>query len=148
MEITDTNGRIGVVVEDRGDCIFAVPLWSSLLIDGVAPGGGKSKYNTATAWHKQDDGSYYGLWFDSPYGGFVNAMVSGDARDRIKASGEVLYGERWQTDLARDLGLSDGRRVRQWMAGERPIPAGVWSDIARLLHHRLVSIQSLLKNPA
>lgn len=25
--------------------------------------------------------------------------------------GRALYGKRWQTDLARDLGLSDGRLV-------------------------------------
>lgn len=34
--------------------------------------------------------------------------------------GRALYGERWQTDLARDLGLSDGRRIRQWLSGGHP----------------------------
>lgn len=50
--------------------------------------------------------------------------------------GLALYGVRWQTDLARDLGLSDGRRVRQWLSGDRPIPDGVWKDIERLLTDR------------
>lgn len=54
----------------------------------------------------------------------------------LAEAGQALYGERWQTDLARDLGLSDGRRIRQWMSGDRPIPTGVWADITRLLRKR------------
>ena len=50
--------------------------------------------------------------------------------------GIALYGERWQTDLARDLGLSDGRRIRQWLSGDRPIPEGVWDDLGKLLADR------------
>lgn len=37
--------------------------------------------------------------------------------------------------LARALGVND-RRVRQWMADERPIPPGIWADIAGLLRQR------------
>lgn len=50
--------------------------------------------------------------------------------------GLALYGERWQTDLARDLGLSDGRRIRQWLSGDRPIPEGIWDDLGKLLADR------------
>lgn len=32
--------------------------------------------------------------------------------------------------------IGDARRVRQWMARERPIPSGVWHDLADLLHQR------------
>lgn len=66
MEIKDQQGRIGVVVEDRGDCVFAVPLGSPGTIDGIYPGVGRAKYMTATAWKKQPDGSYRGIWFDAP----------------------------------------------------------------------------------
>ncbi|WP_406850126.1 hypothetical protein [Chromobacterium phragmitis] len=58
--------------------------------------------------------------------------------------GEALYGERWQTDLARELGLSDARRVRQWMVGERPIPPGVWTDLHGLLQARRMHIDALI----
>lgn len=51
-------------------------------------------------------------------------------------AGQALYGDRWQTDLARDLGLSDGRRIRQWLSGDRPIPKGIWNDVAKLLAER------------
>lgn len=58
--------------------------------------------------------------------------------------GRALYGERWQTDLARDLGLSDGRRIRQWLSGDRPIPNGVWSDLLQLLNNKNKTINNAL----
>lgn len=57
-------------------------------------------------------------------------------REILIKAGKALYGDRWQTDLARDLGLSDGRRIRQWLSGDRPIPSGLWDDIAKLLNER------------
>ncbi len=64
----------------------------------------------------------------------------------LAGAGQALYGDRWQTDLARDLGFSDGRRIRQWLSGDRPIPVGIWADLAGLLRHRQMSIQSVLNN--
>jgi hypothetical protein len=63
----------------------------------------------------------------------------------LTAAGKALYGDKWQTDLARDLGLSDGRRVRQWLTGERPIPVGVWADIAAFLRQRQTTITHVLQ---
>ena len=54
---------------------------------------------------------------------------------QLERAGNLLYGDRWQTDLARALQVND-RRVRQWIASERPIPVGVWADIAGLLRQR------------
>lgn len=56
--------------------------------------------------------------------------------EALIAVGKVLYGERWQTDLARDLKLSDARRIRQWVAGERNMPTGIRSELAALLRER------------
>lgn len=64
--------------------------------------------------------------------------------DRLRRCGEALYGERWQSDLARALGVGD-RRVREWMAGDRRVPSGVWSDIAGLLDHRRLAVLSLMR---
>lgn len=47
--------------------------------------------------------------------------------------GETLYGQQWQTNLARDLQLSDPRRIRAWLKGERSIPPGIWADCEQLL---------------
>ncbi len=59
-------------------------------------------------------------------------------------AGRALYGERWQTDLARDLGLSDGRRIRQWLSDDRPIPPGIISDLKALLKSRIKAIECVL----
>lgn len=66
-------------------------------------------------------------------------------RDDLIAVGEALYGKQWQTDLSRALGLSDARRIRQWVAGERSIPVGVWADLLGLLRHRNMSIKAVIK---
>lgn len=68
-----------------------------------------------------------------------------DSKNQLTKCGQALYGERWQTDLARDLGLSDGRRIRQWLSGKGPIPEGVWDDLVKLLSDRKVSIDAVLQ---
>lgn len=66
----------------------------------------------------------------------------------LRAAGEALYGNQWQTDLSRALGLSDARRLRQWLHGDRPIPAGVWADICSLLRERGQCINDVLQHLA
>lgn len=63
----------------------------------------------------------------------------------LKRAGEALYGDRWQSALARDLGVGD-RRVREWVAGDRRIPPGVWADIAALLRDRRDAIDTILRD--
>lgn len=53
----------------------------------------------------------------------------------LREAGEALYGPRWQSDLSRDLNVSD-RTVRRWDAGQNEIPAGVWTEIRDLLTAR------------
>lgn len=56
--------------------------------------------------------------------------------DLLRRTGEALYGERWQSALARALGVSD-RRVRAWAAGEGEPHPRRWDDMRRLvLEHR------------
>lgn len=59
-------------------------------------------------------------------------------------TGEILYGQRWQTEIARDLGFADGRRVRQWLANERPIPVNLKFDLLALLKEREANIKTLI----
>jgi hypothetical protein len=55
--------------------------------------------------------------------------------------GEALYGPQWQTQLARDLGISD-RTMRRWVAsGEYPI--GVHIDLLRLTIERALTLDDL-----
>lgn len=65
--------------------------------------------------------------------------------DHLRVIGEALYGERWQSDIARDLNV-DSRRVRQWLASERPIPAGIWVELAAKLRQRKQTIAGLLSS--
>jgi hypothetical protein len=41
--------------------------------------------------------------------------------NELAAAGRALYGERWQTSLARDLPFSD-RTMRRWLSGKMAIP--------------------------
>lgn len=60
----------------------------------------------------------------------------------LKEAGEALYGPRFQTDLARDLNVSD-RTMRRWVAGETLPPKDVWSDLFTLLSGREGDIRRL-----
>jgi len=64
--------------------------------------------------------------------------------EQLARAGSLLYGERWQSELARALDVND-RRVRQWIASERPIPPGIWADIAGLLRQRQQEGLALLR---
>lgn len=66
-------------------------------------------------------------------------------RGLLISAGQLLFGERWQTELARALGLSDGRRIRQWLSGDRPIPVGIWDDLRELLEDRSSKMELIVK---
>jgi hypothetical protein len=63
----------------------------------------------------------------------------------LKRSGEALYGLRWQSEIARDLDVSD-RTVRRWVAGSDDVPDGVYLDLQRLLTERAAEIDELLES--
>lgn len=50
--------------------------------------------------------------------------------------GQALYGERWQTDLGRDLGHKDGRQIRQWIAGDRSAPESLLDSLKKIMETR------------
>lgn len=47
-------------------------------------------------------------------------------------TGRALYGERWQSEVARALEISD-RTVRRWVAGDDNPRPGVYVDLLRLV---------------
>lgn len=59
----------------------------------------------------------------------------------LVASGRALYGERWHTPLARDLGTTY-RTVRNWMDGRHSPPA----DLDQRLHQLLVERRKQLSD--
>ncbi len=56
--------------------------------------------------------------------------------------GEALYGPRWQTALAADLGVAD-RTMRRWAAGTTDVPAGLYVDLLRLTQERAAVLDAL-----
>jgi len=62
---------------------------------------------------------------------------------KLAAAGHALYGDRWQTPLARDLGVAD-RTVRRWLSGETPIPADVENRLRQVLVTRLQEIGGMI----
>lgn len=65
------------------------------------------------------------------------------SRDLLQRIGQALYGERWQSALAIDLGVSD-RMVRKWVSGENEPRPGVLRDLRRLVLERRGRLDALV----
>lgn len=59
-------------------------------------------------------------------------------------AGEALYGPRWQSELARDLSVSD-RTMRRWVADTSSVPPGLYADLLRLTQERGATLKALAK---
>jgi hypothetical protein len=64
--------------------------------------------------------------------------------EELADAGRALYGDRWQTPLARDLHVTD-RTVRRWLVGEFAIPAEAEQGIRSALEGRLEAIGGMVK---
>lgn len=64
-------------------------------------------------------------------------------RDQLIEAGRALYGERWQSPLARALGVNE-RTVRGWLSGRSNPAPGVEDEIRRLLAERRTAIDRIL----
>ena len=60
----------------------------------------------------------------------------------LREAGEALFGTRWQSDLARDLGVAD-RTMRRWLAGAGDMPPGVALDLWRICEERAQAIDDV-----
>lgn len=63
--------------------------------------------------------------------------------DLLKRTGETLYGSRWQSEIARDLGISD-RHVRRLATGEEPLRPGMALDLWRIALERTATLEDLV----
>ena len=60
-------------------------------------------------------------------------MNSGSTRyDRLSSAGHAVFGNDWQSPMARALGVG-GRHLRRWVSGERPVPAWVNAALVGIL---------------
>ncbi len=65
--------------------------------------------------------------------------------DRLRACGEALYGSTWQSELARELGLSvESGVIRKMASGRSGITAHNWSKIAGLMDAKRARLLELI----
>ena len=55
-------------------------------------------------------------------------------------AGEALYGERWQSPLARDLGVTS-RAVRHWCSERHACPSDIADRLLPLLRNRAEALR-------
>lgn len=53
------------------------------------------------------------------------------------------FGPRWQSDAARYHGVAI-RTVQRWVAGEQPVPDGIYVEMAHLLGQRWAEVETLM----
>lgn len=58
--------------------------------------------------------------------------------------GRALYGSRWQSEIARDLRVSD-RTMRRWASGANAVPDGVIDELRALLRQRRTELAAIIK---
>lgn len=69
-------------------------------------------------------------------------MTTPTNAELLAAAGRAFYGEAWQSDLARLLGISL-RRVQYYAANERQPPASMLAELAGHLQNRAVECHDL-----
>jgi len=62
--------------------------------------------------------------------------------DLLHDAGEMLYGPRWQRDLARALGTSE-RQMRRYVAGEAAPPADIGPRLRALIDARMTILAEI-----
>jgi len=65
--------------------------------------------------------------------------------DLITRYGRALWGDRWQSEMARALGVHKDT-VQDWKQGRMNPRPGVWEDLREIAGNRLVEILSPLKS--
>ncbi len=58
--------------------------------------------------------------------------------DDLRKAGRTLFGPRWQSDLSRELDVTE-RTVRRWVAGQAP-PPGVGPELCALVKRRRAAL--------
>ena len=62
---------------------------------------------------------------------------------QLTEAGRLLYGDQWQSNMARDLNI-DSRRVRQWLSGTSPVSPWVATELQALLDKKQFNINQFL----
>ena len=63
---------------------------------------------------------------------------------KLKMIGMAMFGEQWQSAIAKKLGVND-RTVRRWVAGEIQINQNIFADLQRAIIERQRQLQLTLR---
>lgn len=70
------------------------------------------------------------------------AVDYGMTPERLEEKGKLLFGKRWQTNLARALRLADASTIRKWRRGKHAISGpAIVAITALLLKKKLAQMQ-------
>lgn len=119
-------------IQDENTQAFAVACYDdnspSELRDSLANGADETDMKT---WGLDE-----GQWIEAVNAALIDLEEDQGDAYKLHEIGQALFGVSWQTDMARALGIKDARRVRQWLSGDRTVPAGVWDDLKRITSER------------
>lgn len=119
-------------IQDETTQAFAVACYDdnspSELRDSLANGADETDMKT---WGLDE-----GQWIEAVNAALIDLEEDQGDAYKLHEIGQALFGVSWQTDMARALGIKDARRVRQWLSGDRTVPAGVWDDLKRITSER------------
>ena len=63
--------------------------------------------------------------------------------EQLQKAGQLLYGDQWQSNLARSLSVDD-RTVRRWASGESAIKQSIANEIIELLKNNQSEINQFI----
>ena len=64
----------------------------------------------------------------------------------LEKCGSLLYGDRWQTEMAKNLGFANSRIIRYWLTRERHIPSYIWKKLVGLIKEKQTALDKLLED--
>ncbi len=62
--------------------------------------------------------------------------------DLLREAGKALYGEQWQSALARAIGVNE-RTLRRWVTGKWDMPPSLTGDIAKICVERADALHEM-----
>ena len=63
--------------------------------------------------------------------------------EQLQKAGQLLYGDQWQSNLARSLSIDD-RTVRRWLRGDSSIKQSIADDVMQMLKNNQYQINQFI----
>ena len=146
----DEAEKLAIAIVDRARYVLATEMNNELIAVGNIQSAMENREDLAVLrsrdaaakiFHKTDESVFLPDFLMLAMG-----YIEEDTKpiiSKLEQAGRALFGQTWQTQLAISL-KTDSRRIRQWLAGDRSVPDGVWTDIKSLAEQRKRQIDELI----